>query len=294
MKTSILLRALLAMLVLAASAAWAQSGAPERDTTKWYFNSFPPYHIVGGPDESKGAFDRALQLLIKGMPQQQHELVEAALPRMLDALRTRPDVCTVALLRNPEREAIVDFSLPHSHLLPNGIIVLRRRAAEFKPYLNERGELRLDEFLGSGKFRLAVAPTRSYGTVVDPLLKKHAAAIVPVQSTGVFASRLLKLTNQDEFDAMIGYAVELKYSARETRLDARDYLVMPIAGSSALLPVSVSCSRSEQGRRTLAAANRILSDKAVLSEIDAHYRSWLDDESSAHHEKLVRQLRGAR
>lgn len=293
MRAPFLLQFSLATLALFASNAWAQAaGAPGRETLKWYSNQFPPYNIKSGFGEGSGAFDRVMGLLIKRMPEFEHDQVDAALPRTIESLKTRTDSCAISLLKTAERETMMDFSRPHTYLLPNGIVILRHRLPSMAPFLNAQGELKLDEFLASGKFRLGLASERSYGSAVDALLRKHAASIVPVAAKDVFASRLLKLTHQREFDAIVGYAVELTYTVREAKLDPRNYAVLPIAESSGLLPVSASCSKSDQGRRALAAIDRVLAEKASQREIDGYYRSWLDEESSAYYEKLLRQARG--
>ncbi|XVJ70793.1 MAG: TIGR02285 family protein [Rhizobacter sp.] len=265
---------------------------PARETIKWYSTHFPPYVNLSGQDQGHGAFQLVMKTLVKNLPQYQHRSVEASLPRVIESIKTTPDGCTVMLLRTKEREALMDFSArAHTHVLPNGMVTLRRKMDALRPHINERGEIRLDELLGSKKFKLALAQDRSWGEGIDPIVRKHAANLISISSTEVFASRLLKLTNQNEFDAIIGYAIELKYTVNELKLNQADYVVLPIAESSNLLPVSVSCSYSTQGKAILSAIDRLLSESLIVKQMDDFYRGLLDEETLRYYDKLLRQTR---
>jgi len=290
------LRCLVAATLLGTGAAHAQAiDAAPAETINWYVNAgFQPYFIFSGPDEGKGSLDQSTKLLMKAMPQYRHKLVEASQSRIIDSIKTRPNACTVTLLKTKEREAIMDYSAPFMYLLPNAIVTMRKHTAQFRPFLNEHGEIRLEDFLADGKAKLALAAERSYGPVVDAVVKKHPAATMSVSAIDVFPSRLLKLINQTEFDAIIGYAVELQYNTRDLKLNPQDFVVFPIAESSKILPLSVSCSKSELGKSVLAAVDRVVADKNAQREFDSFYRAWLDEDTAAYYERQLKQVRGPR
>lgn len=264
-----------------------------RDTVLWHVNNFPPYSITSGPEAGQGINDHVMSQLMKGMPEFQHKVIDASLARALENIKTRPDACSVSLLRTPEREAVMYFSIPRGLLLPNALVMMRSRADEMKPFLNAQGEVVLESMLAEGRLRLGLSPERSYGQWVDQVIKRYPGAVVTVAAKDQFASRLLKLVNQNEFDVVIGYAIELRYTVQEMKMNLHDFVVYPIAESSGLLSVGVACSKSEQGRRIIDAIDRVLLDKHVRRELDARYRSWLDDDSAAYHDRLLRQYRGA-
>ncbi len=286
--------ALAPLLVAAVGAAHAE-GLPQssQDTVHWHVNNFPPYSITSGPEAGQGINDLAMAQLIKGMPEFQHKIVDASLARVLENIKTRNDACSVSLLKTPEREAWMYFSSQRGLVLPNALVMLRNRAEAVKPFLNAQGEVVLASLLADGHFKLGLSAERSYGQPVDQVIKRHPEAIVTISAKDQFVSRLLKLVNQNEFDAVLGYAIELKYTAREMKLNMQDFAIYPLAESSGLLPVSVACSKSEMGRRVIVAINHLLADKNLRREMDAQYRSWLDDESALYYDQLLRQLRSA-
>jgi uncharacterized protein (TIGR02285 family) len=228
--------------------------------------------------------------LVSRLHEFRHEIVEAPTRRLMEDLKTKPNVCSVAIVKTPEREAVFDFSaMPVIWTLPNGVITLRNRLPMFTPFLNDRGELRLDTLLSSGKNRrLGILTGRSFGTGIDAVLKKHAGheSLVTVPSSDQFASRLLKLANQDEFDAIIGYATELNYVAEQLGLDRRKFAFLPVAEEVPIQPGYVACSKTPFGKRVIASVNRILADKQIQQKIEAAYREWLDPENLALYDRL--------
>jgi uncharacterized protein (TIGR02285 family) len=284
------------LIMLISMFTWMVSAHAEptsNETVDWYINSFPPYFIISGPDKDQGAIDQAMRVMMKKMPEFKHNIVEAALSRVIEQIKTTPNACSASLLRNKEREAVMDFSSTHMRVLPNGIVTKRDRLPIFKPYLNEHGQLRLADFLATGKYHLGLAPDRSYGAGIDAILKKYPEAIVSIPASDQFSSRLLKLAKQNEFDAIVGYAIELKYTVREFKLSESDFAVLPVAEASDLLSIAVGCSKSEMGQRILAGINRALADPKTQQEIEGFYRAWLDNETAAYYDRMIKRTRTA-
>jgi uncharacterized protein (TIGR02285 family) len=283
-------RLLIIGLLLVLHASLAGAAPAEREVVYWYTSDFPPVYIHAGPKRGLGHGDKRKDILIGQLREFRHEAVEAPTRRLMEDLKTKPNVCSVAIVKTPEREATFEFSAtPVIWTLPNGVITLRDRLPMFTPFLNERGELRLDAFLSSGKGRrLGIISGRSFGTGIDPVLKKHAEhkSVVTVPSSDQFASRLLKLANQNEFDAIIGYVTELNYVAEQLGLDRRKFSFLPVAEEVPIQPGYVACSKSPFGKRVIAAVNRVLADKKTQQKIEAAYREWLDPENLTLYDRL--------
>jgi uncharacterized protein (TIGR02285 family) len=271
----------LAILLLSYSAHAAETDV--RSVIYWYAAYAPPIAITYGPDQGKGWADRRIEILRKRLPQFRHQLVEASDSRMLEDIKTRPNVCSANLTRTPERAVYIEFSKPLTRILPNGLITTRLHQAQLTRFVNERGEMRLAELLAAGKHRLGIAQNEGYGAGVDQLLRKYARAdaLVIVPSSDHFASRLLKLGNQDEFEAILGSEIELHYIARQRQLAESDFVFVPLAEEPALVPTYIGCSKSPLGRRFITAINLALADETVLREDSAAYRLWLHAAAAA-------------
>jgi len=89
-------------------------------------------------------------------------------------------------------------------------------------------------------------------------------------------------------------SVNLKTEQLDLKLNPQDFVVFPIAESSKILPLSVSCSKSELGKSVLAAVDRVVADKNAQREFDSFYRAWLDEDTAAYYERQLKQVRGPR
>lgn len=266
----------------------AQAQASSQQTVYWYHNDFPPYYITSGDYKGKGLADRQLEIFRQQMPQFRHEHVSAPHDRALEMMKQHGNGCHTSLFKTPEREAIVDFSMPILENLPNGIITLRPRAEQFKPFLNKQGQLKLDSLLKESSYRVGIVGGRKFGVGIDTILRKsqNQKSVVTVSSNDGLSSRLLKLINQDEYDAVISYSYELQYAIRQLNLNPHDFVFFPIAEHASLQPIYVACSKSAFGREILSAVNRVLATPSARGEIEAAYRFWLDEAAAAQWDRL--------
>jgi uncharacterized protein (TIGR02285 family) len=283
-------RAIAALLVFVLPASLVH--ADNRQVVLWHITDFPPTYIIAGPNQGKGMGDRRIQILGKRMSQFRHEVVVTTPKQLVEALRAEPHACNAGMLKTPERESLLEFSaVPYADALPNGIITTRKRLALFQPFINEFGDLRLGDFLSSGKWRLGIVAGRSFGAGIDAALKKHADKMSVVLSEDHLATRLTILATQNQFEAVIGLPTELSYLTRELGLNERDFVFLPVAEQQSLVPSYIACSKSAFGIHAIATINRLLADSEVQSQIMAAYIAWLDEETAAHYRRLRRQSR---
>ena len=159
------------LCTLLTSIGQAQTSQPQ--AVYWYYNDFPPYYINSGPDQGKGLADQQIQIFTQSMPQFRHERVLAPHSRAFEMMKTQANGCHTSLFKTPERAADFEFSMPILENLPNSFITLRSRLEQFKPFLDQHGQLRLDDFLSNGQFRVGTVEARVFGPGIDAVLKKH-------------------------------------------------------------------------------------------------------------------------
>lgn len=278
-------------LVIALCCGSAMAEPDAGDTVFWYEGNFPPVTFLSGTHRGEGWGDKGRDLLIRRMPEFRHEVVEATPSRSYDALRNRPNTCNAETLKTPARATLYEYSEPLLRIMPNGIITTRSRLHLFEPFINKHGELDLDHFLALGKYRIGIVQGRSFGPGIDAVLTKHADKhlTVSVLSSDHFKARLLKLVNQREFDAIFGYAMEMVFVSRELELAQGEVVFLSVAQETDLVPIYVACSKTEFGKRVIAAVNRELAApgaRAELEEVAAAYRLWQDKDTSARFDRM--------
>ncbi|SFN03732.1 conserved hypothetical protein [Formivibrio citricus] len=266
--------ALWLLLGMLTSAVFAAESQPE---LLWYRFDYPPAVILSGPHKGQGYAEVRDAFLMRELTEYQHKLVTSNIARLFEEMRVRENICNSALLKTPERESFVLFSEPVAELLPVGVVARASRKAEFAPFLNKRGELRLPEFIRSQKFKVAIAANRSYGSTIDSALKpgKETGVVRPYYKGDVFASGLMQLDQRGLADATLGYPIELNWTARRLNLDVAEYWFIPVEGATQLIYSYVGCSRSPQGEAAIAHINKLVRSGQVAKVFEKAYLEWL-------------------
>lgn len=242
--------------------------AQEKPVVVWYVLDFAPVNTIQGPFKGKGNRDTAMRLVIEHTPEFVHRITYSNGPRALDALKNTPNACQPALMYTEERAKFAYYSISSDWGLPNGIIILAERAADFAPFLNAAGELKLESLLTASTLRLGINTGRSYGEEIDSVLNRHPDRIVQVASSNLFSSNLLKLASQSEFDATIGFPTELYYLIQTGAVPMK-FKFLPVAEARSMILGEIGCSKTEQGRQFIETFNRVLARPEVQAAIDA-------------------------
>ncbi len=264
-------RCLAAGCLISGLMAWTHAHA---DSITWLSADFPPLAIPGASDAQQGYMDKLLQHVQRALPQ--HRIQEEVLPwpRVLFTIQNGGPYCTAMAAQTPEREAYLRFTSPYGYVYPVGVVIRTKDRAAFSRYLNQDGELRLQDLLRNDVLSVGVAGKRSYGATLDavlkPLLDNNAKQIRPVHQDNSTKS-LLNMLQKKRFDYTLAYAPEVVYYDEKMEL----LHFYPIAGNSALQAGRFSCTKSPQTDRvfkdlgSLAVASR---NSAALAEV---YERWL-------------------
>jgi uncharacterized protein (TIGR02285 family) len=248
--------------------------AQDKPVVVWYVLDFPPINIVQGPDKGRGNRDAAMQQVIQHTPEFTHRITTSNGPRALDALKNTPNACQPALMYTAERAKFTEYSISSDWALPNGVIILPERIADFAPFLNTAGELELEKLLTESTLRFGINVGRSYGEEIDVILARHPERLVDVASSNLFSSNLLKLVSQSGFDATLGFPTELYYLIRTNAVPAT-FKFLPIAEARSMILGEIGCSKTEQGRQFITAFDRVLARPEVQTAIDAAALEWV-------------------
>lgn len=229
--------------------------------------------------------DQLMRILITHLPQFHHQFVYASHTRSLEMVKTQPNSCYSLLLKNSERESALQLSHPFFQNLPIGLIVMRSKLAQFKPFLNKHNQVQLNKLLQKQTYRLVTVADRSFGEEIDQIVSNHASSnsksLVSLPSSYGFPNRLLKLINQQEYDALLGYAYELDYAVNHWSLKAQDFVFIPIAEQSHNQKSHIACAKSEIGKQVISAINTLLSSPPIKQEIHAFHQSLLTADKAA-------------
>jgi uncharacterized protein (TIGR02285 family) len=259
-------------LAALATPVWAQP----KSTLIWLLRDLPPTMIFEGPKKGQGIVDQILPLLIAGMPQYEHTLMRVNRARAMQMLREESFTCDPSLVWTKEREQWIAFSIPAFRAVSNGLVVRREDRAQLDPFLID-GEVDLAALLASGQKKIGVVAERSYGQVLDTLLKLAPPdALAPHYGNDALAS-LLQMQRLGRLQMVLGYWPEIRYQANREHIADDQLEFYPVKGTGKYLSGHIGCSGTVQGRKAIQEINELL--RTLPHErLDQLYAEWLDPE----------------
>ena len=243
--------------------------AEGRDSVTWMHADFPPLRIVVGPYAGQGPSDMIHELMRREMPDLEHSVLTANLGRTMNWMEKGEKVLAVGIIPNPERDAIMRYSVP-CVLVPPACLVVR---AGDRPGLDANTRATLREFVASR--RLGVAADRSYGPEVDAVLRNapDPSRIVASSGAKLFDS-LMEMLLLGRVDGVLAYPFEAVYVAR---MKGKGGSIALVPLREAMVPVvgRIAAPRTAWGGRMIARVDEVLLRHLGNPEYRSAFERWL-------------------
>lgn len=245
-----------------------------QETLHWLLRDLPPSTIFAGPQQGQGALDRLMPLLIERMPQYDHVLVRVNRARSTQMLKEHPSSCDPTLMWTAERAKSIAFSIPVFLLPSSGLIVRASDMPRMDAFIDD-GQIDLPRLLNARGLKVGVVARRSYGSVVDEMLRHSPPDVLTSHYGDEAVGSLLQMERLGRLHALIGFWPEVRYQATQQGLNLDELRFVPVKGNPAYQYAHVGCSDTPQGRRAVEIINR---EMRVLREssLMGFYAQWLD------------------
>ena len=264
-------------------------GLARADRIIWLNSEFPPMAMSQGPQAHQGYINALASFLADALPQ--HQFGEQVVPwqRVMHIAERGGPYCLLAAFQTPEREAFLRFSKPYGYVFPLGLVTRRAQREVFADYLNADGQIQLARLLQDQHLRPGIASQRSYGSLIDNLLKSasdsQGAAISQIHQSES-TSGLFSMLDHQRIDYTFSYPGELVYFASRHQ-DLQFYL---IEGNDRLLPGRLSCTRSPQTDRAFADLTGILETNRHQDVLRSSYERWLPNDLIGPYQRMLKEL----
>ena len=189
----------------------------------------------------------------------------ATAQRTVVEMQARPNVCSPAFLRTPEREAQFCLSGPTWRCCPTA---WSRHATSWtrQAFLDPSGQLRLDALLAAGQFQCRIVD-RTHGPAIDQALAVHENAVVQLRMVKTFSTSLKAMASQRaDFDGYLGYAIEFEYQRRLADVDTGLFAFLPIADQPLVHVSPWACLRSAAGEAFIRQVDRLIVEPALREQ----------------------------
>ncbi|MAY42757.1 MULTISPECIES: transporter substrate-binding domain-containing protein [unclassified Neptuniibacter] len=258
-------------------------GDPLRAETKtpidvmWARTDFAPYFIVKGEHQGKGISDQIIVHLTKKISIVKHHPVNMSLKRMLKNARSGVAICHVALLRTPERETFIDYSLPIMKSYPNGIITTAKGLEKFGLTPKTIAPLNLEKLIDKN-LSISVHDGRSYSPYIDNIIKQELSkkhSIFRVKTGLKEHERLVLMMANNRLDGLIARPEEVQFINIDQKLDQTLYFVKIIDNSSTDFS-HVGCSKGDWNKELIKQINTLIEeDEVLIKTINDAQNKWL-------------------
>ena len=262
-----------AAFALLAGLTTAVSAQP-KDTLIWLLRDLPPTMIFEGPKKGQGVIDQMLPLLIAGMPQYNHTLMRVNRARGMQMLHEASFTCDPSLVWTKEREQWIAFSIPAFRAVSNGLVIRQEHRTLLEPFLID-SEVDLAALLASGGKKVGVVAERSYGQLLDALLRQAPPGALTHHHGNDALGSLLQMQRLGRLQVVLGYWPEIRYQAQQKNISDEQLVFYPVKGTGPYLSGHIGCSNTAQGRQAISEINQLL--RTMPHErLDRLYADWLD------------------
>jgi uncharacterized protein (TIGR02285 family) len=233
----------------------------------WLIYDTPPQIIKDGEGFGQAQF----RVLTAHLPEFTHRLQPVALQRLWHDMSSRDGICTLDVVRTPERAAVYAYSA-RSMLLPGFRLLVRYdHLQEVRAAVNGKGEVDLERLRNQSQLRGGFVSGRRHPQFVDRFIEESG------NLTGYAeAVQLFSMLQAGRIDYAVVLAAEVPYySLNQTAA------MLAIAGEPLNLRSYVACSGSVIGPKVIGRIDRVLSDDAVWKQFVAPLKRWLSPEDFA-------------
>lgn len=255
-----------------------QVSANTDKTITWYKPEFPPLSIVNGPYSGKGYSDRIENYLINQMEDFDSKVLISPFKRTLRDMKKGLNVCSVTLLKNPEREKFIIFTKPARLLLPNSLVVRKSDLPKFNDFKDKLGRVSLEKIIQSGRTRIGYSSGRSYTKPIDALLDKYKEYEYMSERFGNDGPKgLLRMLIKGNIDAMLAQPVESQFHGRTIGVPD-DIALLPISEIKDYTVGYIGCSKTAWGEAVIENINTLLTEAVKRDDFRSFYEYFLDED----------------
>lgn len=227
-------------------------------TIYWPHFSFPPLYIVGKSGPPSGLGIDVQDMLIKRLPEYQHEKYPAAISRMMqDVIDGRP-VVVVGPVKTAKREAVMAYSIPMRVAFYPHIII---RVRDHKS-LGGGEELSLRSMLENPALTLGRMRGASHGAVNEAILAEfpdHERTEYLFGSDGL--ERLIRMLDIGRVDFLLTDPLVFGRKAKELGYGDR-FMALPVLESDVDYDAGhVVVPKNEWGRHLVGRINAVLREE---------------------------------
>ncbi|WP_421902346.1 TIGR02285 family protein [Maridesulfovibrio sp.] len=255
----------------------------------WYHADFPPSSIMCGELKGKGHENYLEKKLQNALPEYKHAEHIANYGRILKQL-AETNGCCVTMMKTQDREKFIEFSEPVMLYISNGVITLKSRLNEFKPFIDEQGFISIAALFNTSPMRMGISKGRRYGGMVDKIVdnNKNSKKLIVHYKRDLLETLAKNIQAERTIDYAIGFPHELQWLVSQSFVEDK-FIFIPIRELPEYVLSYVGCSKNKWGKRIIGKVNHIINGQ-YEDEYKKKYQQYLPEKLIGVHEKYSTQV----
>jgi hypothetical protein len=178
-------------------------------------------------------------------------------------------------LTTAERDKTILFSIPTYATPGNGVTIERSNHGLFEPFVTGDGHLDLTALLASDTVKVGIVGERSYGPVIDKIIRQTSRPQNLVLHYGNAAvGSMLQMERLDRFQAIVSYWPEARFHAQQQGIPLNELEFFPVKDAPKYQFAHIGCSKNDKGRAAMDIINREMRVLRVTRLI-GFYAEWM-------------------
>lgn len=261
------------LLLIIITICFIPSSLHAKDTITWLTFDFPPLRIIKGEQKGKGIGDMAVDFLQERLTEYRHENTEVNLKRLFYIMKKEEKVCTIGIIKTPQREEFLHYSIPALIRPGLSIVINKDRMSVF----GNPKKISLAKLIRNEDLKVGIVPKRSYTEAVDSILQRHKGQKnILVREGFDLASGLLKMLSRGHIDYIIEYPSQVLYISRQ--IDRSDqFYTIALEEAPSYTVSHVVCPKNRWGKRVIERMDTILKQGRPTPQYRSCIERWVEE-----------------
>lgn len=261
--------ALIALLGLFQTSLFAE------DLSYWIKSDWSPVYIMNGKYKDEGMGDKITQLFQREMPDVNFSVKWINSKRRQLMMQTGKKGCDIAMVKTPEREKFMVFSVATVFSPSHRIIFNETPAMNWK-----KGKAVSLESLLKNKIILGhLVKGRSYGKKLDTIIKQFSTNSKIYWEKSEGNASVFKMLEYNRLDYTLEYPFIAQYQIKEEGVSV-NLGSLQIKEHSSYIYGRMGCPKNTWGKKMVKRVNKILKKKRKTAEYKNILTQWVDGSSA--------------
>jgi len=218
----------------------------------WMVLDWPPLMMLNDKDQENGRFNHLLSVAMDALSEYDHFTEEMNWARFWHEVENGRNICYIFGVKTRKRQDIVYYSLPHTFLLPNEIIIKKTDLQKF----GNPTSYSIVKLLKDRRIKGYAEKNRSFSEDIDNILK-NIEADSNLERISEHTESITRMIITDRIDYTIEYPIVAHYYEEKNKYSGV-LTSIPITEMEKYTYVYMNCTKNEWGKKVIERWNEAL------------------------------------